>query len=149
MTPNEGASTSAFVSGADDLGVFTRVSVDPSFFSDVAILKTAYWFTDKYYVFLAKNRASGFVDVEFRLKEGDSLDYLTAACGEFWNSLLDQEVRQKILLETASVRDTLLKKAFFEGKARLPSGTVSDESHLPEAGELFRDDRVGSTRPDV
>lgn len=142
------ASASAFVSGSDELGVFAQVSVDPSVFSEAAILKTAYWFTDKYYLFLAKSRANGLFEVEFRLKTGESLEQLKAACGEFSNNLLDQEVRQKVLLETASVRDTLLKKAFLEGKALLPPGTVSDETHLPQPGDVFSEDPVGAGRPD-
>ena len=144
----EVASATAFFSGSDGLGIFARVSVDPKVFSEVAILKTAYWFTDQYYLFLAKNKDSGLLDVEFRLKQGDSLDQLRIACGEFSNNLLDQEVRQKVLLETAPLRDTLLKKAFLEAKASLPPRIESNESHLPQAGQAFCDDPVGASRSD-
>ena len=144
----EAASASAFFSGSDELGVFARVSVDPNVFSEVAILKTAYWFTDQHYLFLSKNKSSGLLDVEFRLKQGDAIEQLKTACGEFWNNLLDQEVRQKVLLETAPLRDTLLKKAFLEAKAPLPRGIASDESHLPQAGQSFHDDPVGAGRAD-
>ena len=148
MDGAEAASASAFFRGSDELGVFARVSVDPNVFSEVAILKTAYWFTDEYYLFLAKNKGNGLIDVEFRLKQGDSLDQLKTACGEFWNNLLDQEVRRKVLLETAPLRDTLLKKAFLEAKAPLPPGIASDESHLPLVGQVFHDDPVGARRAD-
>src|ERR1017187_2084708 len=144
MDGAEARSASGFFSGTDELGIFARVSVDPNVFSEVAILKTAYWFTDQHYLFLAKNNGTGLIEVEFRLKQGDSLDQLKTACGEFWNNLLDQEVRQKVLLETAPLRDTLLKNAFLEAKAPLPSGITSEESHLPEAGQTFRDDPVGA-----
>lgn len=144
----ETVSASAFFSGSDELGGFARVSVDPNVFSEVAILKTAYWFTEQYYLFLATNKGSGLIEVEFRLKQGDSLEQLKIACGEFWNNLLDQEVRQKVLLETAPLRDTLLKKAFLEAKAPLPPGIASEESHLPRAGQVFRDDPVGTGRAD-
>lgn len=136
----EAASASAFESGADELGVFARVSVDPQVFSETAILKTAYWFTDQHYLFIAKNPDTGMFDVEFRLKEGGSLDKLKAACGEFWNNILDQEVRQKVLGETATVRDTLIKKAFFEARAPLPETVVSDEAHLARPGQSYRED---------
>lgn len=144
----EAASASAFFSGSDELGVFARVSVDPNVFSEVAILKTAYWFTEQHYLFLVKNKGTGLLDVEFRLKQGDSVERLKTACGEFWNYLLDQEVRQKVLLETAPLRDTLLKKAFLEAKTPLPRGIASEESHLPQAGQVFRDDPVGAGRAD-
>lgn len=123
------SSASAFESGTDELGVYARVRVDPKVYSEYAILKTAYWFTDQYYLFISKSLDGDF-SVEFRNKTGDSLDALKAACGEFWNGVLDQEVRQKVLQETASVRDTLVKKAFFEAKSPTPDCIISDESHL-------------------
>ena len=125
------SSSSDFASGSDELGPFVRVSVDPAVFSETAILKTAYWFTDSYYLFIAKDRATGFLRVEFRAKDTGSTDRLKAACGDFWNQLVDFEVRQRVFAETASVRDTLVKKAFFEAKARPPSSLLS--SDMPRA----------------
>ncbi len=140
------ASLSAFQSGEDELGVYARLSVDPNVFSETAILKSAYWFTDQYFLFLAKKKESGFWEVEFRLKEGKSLDILKAACGEFSNSLIDQEIRQKVISETKDVRDTLIKKAFFEAKAPLPAKTISTESHLPNSSHSYIDDPVSASR---
>ena len=131
----ESPRSSAFSSGADELGIFARISVDPNVFSEVSILKTAYWFTDHQYLFIAKNLETGMFDVEFRPKEGESLDKLKHACGDFWNGVLDQEVRQKVIRETANVRDTLIKKAFFEAKAPLPTSVLSDESYLAHPGQ--------------
>lgn len=142
----DAASASAFISGSDELGVYVRVSVDPKVFSETALLKTAYWFTDQYYVFCANNRDMGTLDVELRLKQGDGLEQLKAACGELWNKLLDQEVRQRVLAETAPIREQLLKKAFFEAKAPLTPGTVSDESRLPQKGDSYSDDPVRAGR---
>ncbi len=138
----DAASAASFLSGSDELGAYVRVSVDPKVFSETAILKTAYWFTDQYYLYLAGNRATGLLDVEFRLKQGENPDRLKAACGEFWNAMLDQAVRQRVLEETASVRDTLLKKAFFEARAPLPPNTISDESHIPQPHQGYQSDPV-------
>lgn len=148
MEKADGGSASAFFTESDELGVYARISIDPNVFSEIAILKAAYWFTDHYYLFLAKNKVSCLMEVEFRLKKGDSLAELKIACGEFWNNLLDQEVRQKVLLETGTLRDTLIKKAFFEAKAPIPSGVSSEESHLPRADQSFLDDPVGAGRAD-
>ena len=131
-------SLSDFVIDKDDLGSYARVCVDPNLYSLTAILKTAYWFTDQCYLFLA-NR-SPFVEVEFRLKQGDSEDSLKKICGQFLNNLLDQAVRQKVLEETSGIRDTLLKKAFFDAKASVANSLISDESHLPTAQQSFKDD---------
>jgi His-Xaa-Ser system protein HxsD len=141
-------SASAFHCGSDELGVFAQAGVDPGVFSEIAILKTAYWFTDQYYLFLSKNRSTGLIDVEFRLKQGDDPEKLKAACGEFWNSLLDQEVRQKVLSETTVVRDALIKKAFFDARAPGPETVVSDESRRPMAGQSYIDDPVHAGQPD-
>ena len=126
-------SASAFKAGSDELGVFAQVSVDPNVFSDTAIFKTAYWFTDQYYIYFARDSAAQRLHVEFRLKQGEDPEKLKAACGEFWNKVLDYQLREKVLAETASVRDTLLKKAFFEAKAPLPSPAACNESMLPAA----------------
>lgn len=136
----EAASASAFESACDELGVYARISVDPNVFSKSAILKTAYWCTDQHYLFIVVNRSTGMFDVEFRLKEGDSLDKLKAACGEFWNKILDSEVRQRVLGETEVIRDTLVKKAFFEAKAQPPRTVLSDETHLAMPGQSYQDD---------
>ena len=144
----DSASSSAFNSGSDELGVYARVSVDPNIYSETAILKTAYWFTDHYYLYLSKRLDTGLVDVEFRTKDEGSIDSLKAACGAFWNNLLDQEIRQKILQETMVVRDTLIKKAFFEAKAPLPANTISSELHLPSQNQSYKEDPVQAGRSD-
>jgi len=131
-------SLSDFLIDKDDLGAYARVCVDPNLYSLTAILKTAYWFTDQCYLFLV-NR-SPFVEVEFRLKQGDSNDALKKICGQFLNNLLDQSVRQKVLEETSDIRDTLLKKAFFDAKVSVSNSLVSDESYLPTARQSFEED---------
>jgi len=144
----EAASASAFTSGSDALGVYVRVSVDPKVYSETAVLKTAYWFTDQYYLYLASNRDTGFLELELRLKQGESLEPLKAACGQFWNKLLDQEVRQRVLEETSPIREQLLKKAFFEAKAPLPSGVVSNEASVPKPNQNYLDDPIGAGHQD-
>lgn len=138
----EGAGAVAFHTGSDALGVYARASVDPKVYGETAILKTAYWFTDQHYLFLAVDKNSGLFNVEFRLKQGDSVEKLKEACAEFCNSLLDQALRQRVLEETSAVRDSLLRKAFFEAKTPLPKGTISNEAHLTHAGQNYRDDPV-------
>ena len=138
----ESASAVAFHAGSDALGVYARASVDPKVYGETAILKTAYWFTDQYYLFLAADKNTGLFNVEFRLKQGDSIEKLKEACAEFCNNLLDQAVRQRVLEETSAVRDSLLRKAFFEAKTPLPKGMISNETRLAQPGQSYRDDPV-------
>lgn len=101
----------------DELGRFAELTIHDSVYDRVAVYKTAYWFTDRHYVFL-RPHDKGLV-VELRLKRpmatpGD----VAAVAGDFANRLLDQQVRQQVLAETAEVRDGLIQKAFFEGRKR-------------------------------
>ena len=136
MTPIEAAtSASAFRAGSDELGVYAQVSVDPNVFSDTAIFKTAYWFTDQYYIYFARDTDTHRFHVEFRLKQTkDDPEKLKAACGEFCNKLLDYQLRETVLVQTAAVRETLVRKAFFEAKATLPTPATSNEAMLPHPG---------------
>ncbi len=131
-------SLSEFVIGSDELGTYARVCVDPDLYTLTSIFKTAYWFTDQCYLYLAKR--TSMVEVEFRLHSGDSVDELKKVCGQFLNNLLDQSVRQQVLEETSGIRDTLLKKAFFDAKASLGKGLVSNETRIPDAEQSFKDD---------
>jgi len=136
--PDKVKSLSAFHIDSDELGVYAKVSVDPLLYGLASILKTAYWFTDQCYVYLA-NRAP-FIEVEFRLKQGDSEDLLTQCCGQFLNNLLDQSVRQVVLGETAGIRDALIKKAFFDAKAAISQLVIADESNRPTGSQSYKDD---------
>lgn len=132
LNPDSGVA--GFVVGEDELGEYAKVSVDVSVYGISTILKTAYWFTDCCYLYLANQGA--VVEVEFRSKDCSSSEILSKLCGEFFNSLIDHSVRLKVLEETASIRDTLLKKAFFDARAFPEKDLVSDETyqksdHLP------------------
>ena len=139
-------SSAAFSSGQDDLGIFVRISADTGVFSETAIYKTAYWFTDEYYLYLSKKQAN-LLEIEIRPKNSKtSVDNLKDVCGAFMNYMLDQEVRQKVIQETAAVRETLIQKAFFEAKATLPNKVVSDESNIPGWDQSYKDDPIGIGR---
>ena len=115
---------------SDLFGDYARISVDRSVYSDAAIFKAAYWFTDRFFVYL-DSAPSGRLTVELRAKElSDSAD-LNRGCADFCNSLVDYRVRDLVLKETGAVREALVLKAFSEGvpKAGFPSVT-SNETHI-------------------
>lgn len=134
--------TPVFSCGYDDFGIYVRFCVDGDVYSDTAILKTAYWFTDRYYLFISKQKEGNQYKVEIRPKEEVPSEILEKTCGDFHNYLLDQEVRQKVIQETATVRDTLIKKAFFEAKASFPVIAISAEAHIPDSTASYLDDPV-------
>jgi His-Xaa-Ser system protein HxsD len=115
---------------ADALGPSAVLSVDRALYTDTAIFKAAYWFADRFYVFLDVD-GDMRISVELRPKGDAQGTDLAAAAGEFCNSLVDFRVREAVLRETSGVRDALVARAFSEGagKPGLP-GALSDERHV-------------------
>lgn len=98
----------------DTLGEFAQVLINRQLYDDTAIFKTAYWFTERFYVFLDTSSDDRLL-VELRPKITSPAVDLLAACAEFCNSLVDFRVRGMVLSETNNVRDALVTKAFMEG----------------------------------
>ncbi len=129
---------------SDNLGVYVAVSIDTAIFRRVAVMKTAYWYTDQCYVFVAKGDAPDSLKIELRAKEPAETDFLESLARAFCNRLLDQQVREMIAIETGEIRDALVKKAFFEGSKHLdPTILQSNESAVPSPGQSYKDDPLG------
>lgn len=118
---------------SDTLGDFAFVNIDKELYCEVAIFKTAYWFTDRFYLFLDSTE-DGRVTVEFRAKTSSSPTQLQEACAEFCNSLIDFRVREEVRKQTGPIREALVTKAFMEGipKPGL-TGAQSNEQHLTDS----------------
>ena len=98
----------------DSLGEYAQVQIDRQLYGDTAIFKTAYWFTDRFYVFLESTPENHLI-IELRPKVSPQQIDLRVACAEFCNSLVDFRVRGVVLSETSAVRNALVTKAFMEG----------------------------------
>lgn len=96
---------------ADILGELARFRVDPSVYTETAIFKASYWFTNEFFIFVDRTGDGHFL-IEMRAKADADI---AGATGEFCNALIDARVRQIVLLETGAARDELLQKAFQEG----------------------------------
>ena len=117
----------------DTLGDFAQVQIDRQLYGDTAIFKTAYWFTDRFYVFL-QSTPDNHITVELRPKASPRLADLQEACAEFCNSLVDYRVRGIVLAETNTVRDALITKAFMEGVPK----AIADGDPSPFEGSQHR-----------
>jgi len=115
----------------DNFGELSQISIDRGLYSDVAIFKTAYWFTDRFYIFLDSPN-QGRVLVELRSKDPAQSSDLKAATAEFCNSLIDFRVRHLVAQETGGIREALVTKAFMEGipKPSLPRGPIDEQTIL-------------------
>lgn len=128
---------------SDPLGAVTFIIIDSSVYTEAVIFKVAYWYTERFYIFLARGDDPQQIRVELRPKQFMKTDLLAAACRKFCNALIDYRVRQEVLAETSEIRDALLRKAFGEGKQHLdPEKLGSDESRVPRKNQGFREDAL-------
>lgn len=94
-----------------------RIQYDKEFYSKEALLKAAYHFTDRAYVYLGVEDGSFFVD--FTAK--GEIQF------EFKNELLAQVIHQTVSKETTVLRELLVARAL--------SSTMVDEGISSDAAE--------------
>lgn len=101
-----------------------RIQYDKEFYSKEALLKAAYHFTDRAYVYLGVEDGSFFVD--FTAKDGAQFDKEKLE-NEFKNELLAQVIHQTVSRETTVLRELLVARAL--------SSTMVDEGISSDAVE--------------
>ena len=101
-----------------------RIRYDKEFYSKETLLKAAYHFTDKAYVYLGVEDDSFFVD--FAPKDDVSCDKEKLE-NEFKNELLAQVIHQTVSKETTVLRELLVARAL--------SSTMVDEGISSDAAE--------------
>lgn len=76
-------------------------------YSRTALLKAAYHFTDRFYVYLDQDEKNFHVELTAKAGTDENL-----AENEFSNELLAQTTREEILRQTANIRELILGRAF-------------------------------------
>lgn len=97
----------------DERGTTAIIKIDSHLYSKDVAIKAAYWLADRCYVHIRRAARGGFV-AEIRTKDGKSGDALTAACGEFCNSLIDFALRTSVADQTRNIHEAMLQRAFTE-----------------------------------
>ncbi len=92
-----------------------RLSVNTSLYTEDAIFRTCYAFTDRCSV-LVDRLDHEHVLVELRKREESAS--LKALGGEFANELVNQRVRAEVASETKLIRDLIVSQAFAEADLR-------------------------------
>ena len=141
-------STDAISWATDSLGAVACLNINTSVYNKTAVFKTAYWYTERCYLFLSRPLdLPDTIQVEIRPKSAITKEELIAMCREFGNNLIDQQVRQEVIAETGNVRDALIKKAFFEGSHHLdPNKPSSNAEYVPTADQSYKDDPLKIAR---
>lgn len=101
-----------------------RIQYDKEFYSKEALLKAAYHFTDRAYVYLGVEDGSFFVDFTAKGRAQFDKEKLE---NEFKNELLAQVIHQTVSRETTVLRELLVARAL--------SSTMVDEGISSDAVE--------------
>jgi His-Xaa-Ser system protein HxsD len=88
--------------------------VDTRLYSKTSLFKSCYKFTDKCYIFLSLDEGDQTIIITVLSPKSDSVD-LSQLGGEFFNELLDQQVRKTLSQETDELRNLIVAQAFSEG----------------------------------
>lgn len=98
---------------------------DERLFSKEAILKTLYWYGDRF--ISTVNYSSGFYHLKLEPITSISEDEIKSAFSKLSQDLIDFQLRQLIHQETQNIRDLITAKAFSDGALdNLPEGDISD-----------------------
>ena len=119
------------------------LTVDERVYSVNALLRAAYWFTDRAFIFVSKP-AEHTLRVHIKAKP-PTLDIpsppsASDVAGEFGNSLLDYQLRESIEERTGKIRDLLVTTALGEAdlKRDLPPGSPNDSVANRDGADLAR-----------
>jgi len=95
-------------------------TVDERVYSVEAVLRTAYWFTDRAYLFISKP-GEYTLRVHLKIKpvslEAPRQESVSDLAGEFGNALLDNQLREAVEKRTGKIRELLVMKAVAEAGA--------------------------------
>lgn len=97
----------------DELGKFISVVVDTEIYSVACLMKTCYWYTEDFYIFL-NWKEKPLLEISFRTKNDRGDSELLGSAQDFINRLIDESVRDFVSKETKIIKEVIVKKAFTE-----------------------------------
>jgi His-Xaa-Ser system protein HxsD len=98
------------------------VEIDESIYEAPAVLRAAYWMTDRAYVLIQRPEPGKLV-VRVRAKrtqpslKSPKVDDPLELAGELANALLDHQLREEVARRTAGVRQLILERALADNGA--------------------------------
>ena len=119
-------------------------SIDQRIYSVEAVLRTAYWFTDRAYIFVSAP-TEHTLRVHLKTKpvtlDAPHQQSINDIAGEFSNALLDNQLRESVEERTGKIREMLVMKALAEAGTftdDLPPGTPNDPVADQQRANLIR-----------
>lgn len=109
-----------------------HISFSKELYPKSALLKAAYAFTDRAYVYLDANATHYEVDIESK-KNGDIAEK------EFMNELLSQTVRLDVYSRTKNIRELLLARSIASTVIETPSEEAIEETDSADIDGILRD----------
>ena len=121
------------------------ISLSANFYSKEALLKAAYWLSNRAVIHIPESDAGKFI-VLIKLKHTTpTLDSpkqpdIEELVDEFCNSIIDFELRHTVEIETAQVRQIILAKAFSESGVleEEPPGSILDPVEQSNPSSLIK-----------
>jgi His-Xaa-Ser system protein HxsD len=89
-------------------GLVRLVVIDTKVYGLNAVLKAAYWFTDRAFLHLQFGDGQ---EIEVRLRAKHTGADVDSLVGDFMNELLDQQLRETVAAETRGIRDLVFSHA--------------------------------------
>lgn len=104
-----------------------ELEISGNLFSKVTVLKTLYWFGDKFLVDIAPKENNYLVSLKPLSSSNLSNDDLEHYLQKVQRDLIDFSLRETINNETTNIRELLIAKAFSNGEYdEPPIGDISD-----------------------
>lgn len=101
--------------------------INEKIYSLTAVMKTAYMFIDKVYIYL-DYESENIIKVQFTFKEVYDKSNMGKTVNEFCNELLSQCLRIKIFKDTKNIRELILGRALYNTCIENDKGSqLSDE----------------------
>ena len=111
----------------NQLGRYISLTFSKRLYSKSSMLKVCYEFSDKVYIHM-NSSSEEYIANLYPISIGDD-SVLYETIGRFLNNLIDQELRQQVINETSTIRDTIIKKAFFDASTKKNSVNMDDISY--------------------
>ena len=110
-----------------------RLTLVTEIYSIGAILRSCYWLTDRCYVYLYPVD-DGHVEVTLLAKSGEASETSRIAW-DLLNSLIDNQLRVSIQLETTAVREMIVAQAFSDVDVIDDRGRAVREGGAPDVDQ--------------